>query len=318
MLLTVLVTAFNRDCRIGLRRSAELRNSSRALACAKAGLDVAIVAVRAGDDVRTNIVLSELLSGEITFSLGQGRCKLAVTQESSKLNVNYLSAADGVINRARVDQLLGLIDLLNKDRNSGTGIGYDIAASIIDWVDSDEKTTQLEFVRRGGRGAESVYYRRGEFPYRCANSPFDTNAELLLVKGITPQVFRKTGDYVTVYGMGKVNINCASKEVIESLSVKMDPSLAQMIVSRRDVKPFDSVFELRDFPGMTDSVYNQIKRFATVRSAQPYYSVTSTGTAGDVRCELTAIIKANSEFETADVIFCRESYGRFPGIVESY
>ena len=130
MLLTVLVTAFNRDCRIGLRRSVEFRNSSQALVCAKAGLDVVIAAVKAGDDVRTNIILSELLSGEITFSLGQGRCTLAVTQESSKLNVNYLSTADGVINRARVDQLLGLIDLLNKDRNSGTGIRRNVRKTL--------------------------------------------------------------------------------------------------------------------------------------------------------------------------------------------
>ena len=54
--------------------------------------------------------------------------------------------------------------------------------------------------------------------------------ELLLVKGVTRDIFDKVKDRVTVYGTGQVNINTAGMRVLQSLG--MSEELAEKIRGR--------------------------------------------------------------------------------------
>jgi len=56
----------------------------------------------------------------------------------------------------------------------------EIADSIIDWRDADENPQAA--------GAENTHYQSLPKPYRCKNGPFTTVEELLLVKGMTPEI----------------------------------------------------------------------------------------------------------------------------------
>jgi type II secretory pathway component PulK len=56
----------------------------------------------------------------------------------------------------------------------------EIADAIIDWRDADENQQPS--------GAENSYYQSLPKPYRCKNTPFTTVEELLLVKGMTPEI----------------------------------------------------------------------------------------------------------------------------------
>ncbi|MBI2933085.1 MAG: general secretion pathway protein GspK [Planctomycetes bacterium] len=56
----------------------------------------------------------------------------------------------------------------------------EIADAILDWRDADDQVT--------GSGAEGAYYLSLQPGYACKNGPFDTVEELLLVKGVTPEV----------------------------------------------------------------------------------------------------------------------------------
>ena len=83
-----------------------------------------------------------------------------------------------------------------------------IANALVDWMDEDDKESD--------RGAEDSYYQSLEMPYSCRNGPVQYIEELLLVKGVSPELFfgteEKEGlvDYLTTYGNnGKVNINPA-------------------------------------------------------------------------------------------------------------
>jgi len=60
----------------------------------------------------------------------------------------------------------------------------DLAAAIIDWRDEDSTLT--------GNGAESNEYQSASDPYRAKNAPFETVEELLLVKGMTPELLYGT------------------------------------------------------------------------------------------------------------------------------
>ena len=227
-------------------------------------------------------------------------------EENGKLNVNLLRDKNGNLNRPAIDRLLRLIDLINRDNAGNSKIGYGVVPAIIDWTDSDDVVTSLTFIKHENMGAESDYYSSLKPPYLCANKPLYTAEELLLVKGITADVFDLLYDYITIKGNGKVNINCAPKLVIESLSSELDPVLAQMIVDRRKTKPFDSIFELRDVPGMTDRIYNAIRAIVTVGPEQRYYRIMSQANLDNISSTVAAILQRDIETENVEIILYKE------------
>jgi general secretion pathway protein K len=305
--MAVLLLGFNYQSRSNLRVVDNFQKSTKALNCARAGLNIAIAAIKDTGDTEAKKLSLNQLSEENTFDVGGGNCSITITEENTKLNVNLLIDKNGKPNRTRIDQLLRLIDLLNKESSNQSHIGYGLVPSIIDWIDSDDKVTHLPFIKYENSGAESVYYGNLETPYRCKNALLEANEELLLVKGITQQVFERIGDYITVYGDGKININSASKRVIDSLSEQMDSALARMIIDRRKFKPFDSIVELRDVPGMTNGIYNTIRKTITVSPADEYYHVTARGNVGHRNCTIVAILGKNMKTKNVEVVFYKES-----------
>ena len=86
-----------------------------------------------------------------------------------------------------------------------------LAESIVDWRDEDND--------RHESGAEKFEYLVLKKPYECKNGPFESIEELLLVKGMTPEIVRIVRPYVTVYGSGKVNLNTAPGKVLNALGL---------------------------------------------------------------------------------------------------
>ncbi len=306
IMLGVLLFGFNYKARANLRAVDDFRKFEQALNCARAGLNIAIAAIRNAGDIYTNKSLLNLFSGENIFDIDDGNCSVAVTEENGKLNINLLKTKTGALNRDRIEQMLRLIDLINQEHAGDSNIGYGIVPSIIDWIDNDDEVTYLPYIKYENLGAESAYYNKLEPPYRCKNAPFDTTEELMLVKGITPQIFDRIRDYITVYGEGRININCASRRVIESLSEKMDTTLAQLIIDQREIKPFESITELQSVPGMTDDIYYAIRKTVTVSSAERHYNVTSRGVVDHLSCEVFAILRRNMKTENVEVILYKE------------
>jgi len=306
IMLGILLFGFNHKSRAGLLAVDDLRKSEQALNCARAGLNIAIAAVRDTEDILTNRKLQNLLSGENAVSLDEGNCSITVTEESGKLNINLLIDENGKINRTIIDQLLRLIDLLNRENFGDFHISYELVPSIIDWIDSDNEVTSLPFVKHENSGAESDYYSNLTPPYRCRNNSFETTEDILLIKGVTQQVFGCLQEFITVRGEDKININWASKHVIQSLSENMDPVLAQMIIDRRKIKHFGSVIELREIPGMTDGIYQAIEKTVTISPTEKYYRVTSEGIADGLSSTTVAILARNMETKNVDVILYKE------------
>jgi len=309
IMMSVLLLGFNYESRTNLRSVDDFRKSQEALNCAKAGLNIAIAAAKDTPDIHNDKSLVNLFSGEDTFAIEEGKCSIIISEESGKLNVNHLKNENGNLNRTRVEQLLRLIDLLNQKQAGRSDISYGLVPSIIDWTDSDDEIECLEFIKNDNLGAESSYYNQLKPPYKCRNKSLETIEELLLVRGITPMILGRMRDYLTVYGDGKININCAPKLILESLSENMDTTLAQLIIDRRKFKPFESIAELRDIPGMTDSLYLTINKVTTVEPTDRYYHVTSRGEIGSYNRTATAILRRNTETKSIDMILYKELEG---------
>ena len=56
-----------------------------------------------------------------------------------------------------------------------------IVNSILDWIDPDDQTHP--------EGAETQYYQGLNPPYAAKNGPIDDISELLLIKGVTPEIY---------------------------------------------------------------------------------------------------------------------------------
>ena len=126
-------------------------------------------------------------------AIGKQPVFYGIMDESNKININKVPVKvlkNLLINLGKVDE---------KSAN-------DIASSIVDWRDRDVIVSQ--------GGAENNYYQSLKMPYKCKNRSFEVLEELLLVKGVSFEIFSKIKDVITVYGQDKVNVNTSSWQVL--------------------------------------------------------------------------------------------------------
>jgi general secretion pathway protein K len=143
-----------------------------------------------------------------------------------RFNLNNLIKDDKVspLDMQRFQRLLTILEL---DPN--------LANAVADWIDPDADVTQPD-------GAEDPQYLRADPPYRAANRPFASPSELLLVQGITADVYQKLAPYVSALpARTAINVNTAPKEVIMALADKITDEDAQQVIDGRGDKGFASL-----------------------------------------------------------------------------
>jgi type II secretory pathway component PulK len=89
--------------------------------------------------------------------------------ESGRLNLNVLLVLDKLVPGAAHQLLMGLPNMTD-----------DVADAILDWMDPDDDPREA--------GCEVDYYSGLKPAYAAKNGPLDTVEELLLVRGVTPQL----------------------------------------------------------------------------------------------------------------------------------
>jgi general secretion pathway protein K len=304
--MSVLLFGFRRVVQAKLAVVGGFCETEQAWNCARAGLNVAISAVRSNADVWCDDRCAKLVAGEDPIAVADGTCSITIAEEDGLLNVNCLKRETGELDRAHIDQLLRLIDLLNRENIDAPRIGYGIVPAIIDWTDHDGDVTYLPFIKHENTGAETDYYSTLDRPGRCRNEPVDVLDELLPVKGMTPETLARLQESLTTFGDGKVNINAAPKRVLQSLCEQISPALAEMIVRQRRLKPFANIAELKDVPGMTDNIYYAIRDTITVGGKDRFYHVRSRGTVGGLTVTIEAVLQRNTRAGNVDTVQYRE------------
>jgi len=307
LLLSALLFAFSHKTLTRLETAESFLKCEQATHCARAGLGIAMAAIRDVNGLSEDPRFASLRTGQETFSVGEGTCSVTITGASGRLNVNRLKNKDGSLDRRRIDQLLRLIDLINRDNSDSPRVGYGLVPALIDWIDEDDEVTMLSFVNRDNQGAENSHYATLDPAYRCRNQPMDTIEELYWVKGVTPEAFAALHDLLTTTGDERININTAPQLVVECLSEQMDPVLTQMILQKRALRPFANVAELRDVPGMTDNIYQAIQDTITANSREQHYRVSTRGKVGNRICEIEALLHRNTKAGNVDIVLYRES-----------
>lgn len=202
----------------------------------------------------------------VSFQYGDAEVKLR--SESGRINLNRAP-----------DQLLRKVLSYFVEVGDQRDIILD---SILDWRDADDLHRL--------NGAENDYYRSLAEPYDCKDADFDTVEELLLVRGITPELFygKKTknedGQEIPAIGLKDVftvfstsvalDINLAPVEVL-TVFFGIPSETAKKIVEAREEKPFANTNELLSrLPELGPSIQG-VQAYITFTSTTPYYSVTS-------------------------------------------
>jgi general secretion pathway protein K len=214
----------------------------------------------------------ETLLLELPFD--QGNVRVSIEDELGKIQVNALvKYPEGtVFNVAQRRMWEHFLDLAipNLDRTDDTAPGPIINA-LKDWLDfgDDDLITGLS-------GAESEYYLDLDPAYACPNAPLNHLSELLLVKGVSADLFDGVGgipgiaSYMTVWGAsesgdnqytfnGAININTADLPVIAAILPAENEHLAQSIFAYREemsngsyAHDLNGATWYRDAPGCSD------------------------------------------------------------------
>lgn len=241
VILVTIVGEFSHSMRTEVNITRNFREEEEAYRLALAGIESAKMEILSAENpadmyVNENGILvfsqgeEEEAVPERKDSLGKGTFEYTINDEDGKIDIN----------NATIDQL--------KDLFIRSGVGLEdidtIVDSIIDWRD----TNDLHMLN----GAEEDYYNALENPYSCKDGPFDSIEELLLVRGMTPEIFFGTAgneneekedeedvyegvsQYLTVKGTNKVNLNTASEVVLEVL---LGPDAAYDIMLQRENGP---------------------------------------------------------------------------------
>jgi general secretion pathway protein K len=183
-----------------------------------------------GDSLLDEWAKSESYFASTANFLEEGEIEGLILDESGKININSLIEEKGQFNEVQK----GFWEKLLKQRNFGLTDDQvnTIVYGVKDWLDPDEEVT-------GVYGAENTAYRSKG--YQCKNGPLQSVEELLLINGVTPEIFygseRREGicNYFTVFGHNGININTAPFPILMALSPEMTEDIARnMDKFRRD------------------------------------------------------------------------------------
>lgn len=288
--LSTVALEFSRRSGIGLRMAVNYADSKKAYFYAFGGYKAALALLMS--DKNSYDGPGDPWYGELpTIPVDSGTIFVTIEDEKARYNVKKLVTDYGIEDRRRRAMLERIFQYLE--------IEPELIDGITDWQDSDDYQMPM--------GAEVQYYNSQVPPYEPRNAPILTLGELILVKGITRELYfmppsrisqgaseelHPLSHYLTVYGDGMININTAELPVLISLSKDLDMGIAEDIISYRKAKAFEKIEDLKNVDSVTDLLYDEIASLITVRS--DLFRITSSGKCGEFIRTITAVVLRGS------------------------
>jgi general secretion pathway protein K len=306
-ILTVVVLEFSFAMRTEVNTTKNFKEELQLYAIAQGGVQQAIAEMILRHDARVQQLRKTMKTEEVNpekkewmpdgrpyaLPFDQGECELRIMSEAGKININTIA-------ETTLRKLIGNLGLDGEKRDV-------VVDSILDWRDPDD------FIRING--AENDYYQSLKEPYRCKNANLDSIEELLLVKGVTPELFygrkgAKRGeeeakvfdvglkDIFSVYAPGEqVDVNSAPLPVLRA-GLGLPGEVGKAIVRGREEKGFQNQQDLvLRVPELSPFIAEIAGRLVFSSTSTPltsvYYTIESRGKskAGGAVRGLKAIVK---------------------------
>ncbi len=286
VILSVIVSQFCFSMRSEIKAARMIKNESQAYYIARAGIISNIQKLvqneinkgETGDNQDSNWRVNVELPPQ-TF--GEGHYKIKIGNESGKVNLNYAGA-----------ELLKMLFIsLKVEKKEAEAI----ADAILDWRDPDALHRL--------NGAENDYYQSLAEPYRCRDGDFRYTDELLLVKGISKELYDSgLKNFISVSIIPKIsiqnkkifkrdhlNINAIPVEFLKILPGITSESV-EKIINFRLVKDIPNLMELIVLIG--PQIANELKKNIDYHYNR-FYTFEAEGWARDkeVRQRIKVMVK---------------------------
>jgi len=219
-----------------------------------------------------------------------GKCLIRIQDEGGKFDINKLP-------HRLLRQVVGSMGLDHLTRDI-------VVDSILDWRDYNQF--------HHANGAEEPYYQSQPKPYSCKDGPIDVLEELLLVKGVTREIFYggRIGttmvaglggvkpiqgpglvDIFTVYSSNnRININTAPKAVLEAIP-GIGTEKAASIIKAREEQEFRSQQEVQSLLGQEAGAAEE---FLGMRASQ-FFTIYAQGEVETgVRRAVRAVVRVSA------------------------
>jgi general secretion pathway protein K len=335
-LLVAVTFELNRQMRSAVTDAAMSRNKITLLSVISSGVNIAeAILIKDKNDTEIDSVQEDWANPEkIKEYLSQipfddGNINLVISDELGKIQVNSLVSfpVGRDFNPAQKDLWYRFMGMLLVDQQKNEKSPFkdlaepgDIINPIKDWLDSGDNDAIT-----GLNGAENEYYQNLKPPYSCGNSPFHHIDELMLVKGITPEIFHSAEEkfsgisqYLTVYGVtqsgdkftydGKININTADVPVVAALLPIEQMFLAPEICNYRVemansqfIHDLKSPLWYKDVPGCSDLKINA----ALITNKSDIFRIECEGILQDTQMTATVIVQREKNDEKNGKWYCK-------------
>jgi general secretion pathway protein K len=308
-ILVVLVLETMRGMQVEGAGARYFQDSFQAEALAKSGVQLAIALLKTDmEDNRVDhlgeswalLPQPEVLPVELP---DPGILMGNVVDETGKFPINSLVNKDGKMSQVHQQALERL--LANPPFQMETEDARGLVMAIKDWLDQDNEAT-------GDSGAEADYYENLDRPHSCKNGPLDSLSELLLIRGVSDELYYGKGDepglkdLLTVYSEGKININTAGQVMLQALVTQGVPQetaadWAESVIAYRQE-------EIHwDFLGESDWYRNRMPGFNDISlhtdlitTKSSHFSVQMSGKVGAGRKSVFAQLERQSAMKEGE------------------
>ena len=260
-LLVTMSTEFLATAQTNINYIRKFNEKLKASMLAKAGINLATIVLKADKlGLSASILGKQSVSKDIdcykdiwalnfpALPLEDGSVKITIEDENSKINLSVL--ANEIVDSTTYYGITQRFFI-------NMGLPMDYADTIKDWVDIDDT--------RSPYGAESSdYYLTLPSPYNAKNAAMDSIDELLMIKGITPEIFYGMGNnsyemesHLVDNNKGNIDIDMgflkdiASQDMLEKLKNMDEPE--KFNIAKEKTKSLTDYFrvygERKDFTG---------------------------------------------------------------------
>ena len=229
---------------------------------------------------------SEMIKNSILIPVEEAFLEAQFNDLQGRLNLNDLVTLSGAPNEVVVKRLTRLLDRLAIE-----SLKVDI---LLDWIDENQDPSNLE-------GVEDGEYLSFDPPYRNAGQPFNHISELLLLPSIKQSDYQKLLPHLSTLPQGYVyiNVNTATKEVLQSLSENLNDDQIDEIFSQRESEPWDTIESFKSDP-LIQGAEIDTKYLGVVSE---FFEIATLITLADRKSRLVSIIYRDSKDGVMQVLF---------------
>lgn len=296
-LLVAVTVKFSKDMRQELFGSANYLAASRLSAMVRSGytISAALLQLDGGENTfdSQHDNWAKLGVSNLSQLYGSGTLTIQISDLGGRIPLNSL-----VDDKGKSDGEVAVMtrDILQNLFSSG-GLGElaeeEIALildAITDWIDPDNNETGIE-------ETETSFYQGLETPYKCKNGPIEFIEELLLIRGITSDLYYGNDEFpglvnlVTVHGNdGKININTAPPSILRSLGVDMNEELvANLVEFRNDEENKD---QLKNSEWYTNVLPGDVTlQSGSITTQSKFFLITATAERNEMVKNLFAVVE---------------------------